>query len=90
MNSKPTVLVSENKTVFQTWFLDEIWQQYFNVEIIDPNKNYDVRSTVVVSDWVDFSNQQNVNERTLSQLSQHLSITCLIPDCASVRSFTFC
>jgi len=67
MNSKPTVLVSENKTVFQTWFLDEIWQQYFNVEIIDPNKNYDVRSTVVVSDWVDFSNQQNVNERTLAQ-----------------------
>ena len=62
MKSKPTVLVSENKTVFQTCFLEEIWQQYLNVEIIDLSKNYDERSTVVVSDWVDFKDKKNTEE----------------------------
>ena len=65
-SSKPTILVSENRTVFQTWFFEEIWEQYFNVEILDVNKNYDKRSAVVVSDWVDFCKQQNVNERILA------------------------
>jgi len=66
MNSKPTVLVSENRTVFQTPYLEEKWEQYFDVEIIDPNKNYDKRSTVVVSDIVDFCREQNTNERILA------------------------
>ena len=66
MKSKPTVLVSENKTVFQTWFLEEIWQQYLNVEIIDLSKNYDKRSTVVVSDTSDFYWKQDQNEHTLA------------------------
>ena len=66
MNSKPTLLVSENKTVFQTPFLEEIWEQYFNVNLIDPNKNYDKRSTVVVSDVRDFCREQDINERMLA------------------------
>jgi len=66
MNYKPTVLVSENKTVFQTLFLEGIWKQYFNVEIIDLNKNYDKRSTVVVSAFLDFCRDQDTNERILA------------------------
>jgi len=66
MSSKPTILVSENKTVFQTPFLKQIWEQYFNVELIDVNKNYNKRSTVVVSDWVDFIRTQDTDERTLA------------------------
>ena len=66
MNYKPTVLVSENKTVFQTPFLEQIWEQYFNVELIDVNKNYNKRSTVVVSDWVDFCQKQDHSERKLA------------------------
>lgn len=66
MNSKPTILVSENKTVFQTPYLEEIWEQYFNVEIIDLNKNYDKRSTVIVSDTLDFYWKQDQNERILA------------------------
>jgi hypothetical protein len=75
MNSKPTILVSENQTVFQTPFLEEIWKQYFNVEILDVNKNYDKRSTVVVSaftalskkisDFGDFFSVQDTNKRIL-------------------------
>ena len=66
MSSKPTILVSENKTVFQTPFLKEIWEQYFNVDQIDLNKNYDKRSTVVVSDHGDFCRDQDTNERILA------------------------
>ena len=66
MNSKPTILVSENRTVFQTWFLEEIWEQYFNIEVIDLNKNYDKSSTVVISDWVEFTQTQDTNVRTLA------------------------
>jgi hypothetical protein len=66
MSSKPTILVSENKTVFQTPFLEEIWKQYFNVELIDVNKNYNKHSTVVVSDWVDFNQTQDTDVRTLA------------------------
>ena len=66
MNSKPTILVSENKTVFQTWFFEEIWEQYFNVEILDVNKNYDKRSTVVISDCVDFNFKKDQNEKMLA------------------------
>ena len=47
MNSKPTILVSENKTIFQTPFFEEIWEQYFNIEVIDLNTSYDKSSTVV-------------------------------------------
>jgi len=66
MNSKPTILVSENKTVFQTPFLEQKWAQYFNVEILDTNKNYDRRSTVVVSDWIDVNQSSNSNECVLA------------------------
>ena len=65
MNSKPTLLVSENKTVFQSWFLEEIWEQYFNVEIIDPNKTYDKHSTVTVSDSFDYESGEDKLERSL-------------------------
>ena len=75
MNSKPTILVSENQTVFQVSFLEKIWKQYFNVEILDVNKNYDKRSTVVVSaftalskkisDFGDFFSEQDTNKRIL-------------------------
>ena len=65
-SSKPTVLVSENKTVFQSWFLEEIWEQYFNVEILDVNKHYDKRNTVVVSDHVDFLHDRDTDERILA------------------------
>jgi len=66
MSSKPTILVSENRTVFQTPFLEEIWEQYFNVEILDVNKNYDKRSTVVISDYKDFLPALNINEHILA------------------------
>jgi len=66
MNSKPTILVSENRTVFQTWFFEKIWEQYFNVEIIDPNKNYDKHSTVIISDYKDFCPGLDINERLLA------------------------
>ena len=66
MSSKPTILVSENKTVFQTWFFEKIWEQYFNVEIIDPNKNYDKHSTVIISDYRDFCPGLDINERLLA------------------------
>jgi hypothetical protein len=66
MSSKTTILVSENKTVFQTWFFEKIWEQYFNVEILDVNKNYDKRSTVVVSAFLDFCRDQDTNERILA------------------------
>ena len=66
MNSKPTILVSENKTVFQTPFLEQKWAQYFNVEILDTNKNYNSRSTVVVSDWIDFTKNNDIHERILA------------------------
>ena len=67
MNSKPTILVSENKTVFQTPFFEEIWEQYFNIEVIDLNTSYDKSSTVVISDWLEFYWKRDVNERTLAQ-----------------------
>ena len=67
MNSyKPTLLVSENRTVFQLYFFEEIWEQYFNVEILDVNKNYDKRSTVVISDWVDFKHNTDQDERIIA------------------------
>jgi hypothetical protein len=66
MNSKPTILVSENRTVFQTSFLEKIWEQYFNVEILDVNKHYDKRNTVVVSDRVDFLQDRDTDERILA------------------------
>jgi len=66
MNSKPTILVSENRTVFQTPFFEEIWEQYFDVKILDVNKNYDKRSTVVVSDIGDFCHERDTNERILA------------------------
>ena len=66
MNYKPTVLVSENKTIFQTSFLNKMWEQYFNIEIIDLNKNYDKHSTVVVSQSEEFSNGQDIDERILA------------------------
>jgi len=67
MNSyKPTLLVSENRTVFQLYFFEEIWEQYFNVEILDVNKNYDKSSTVVISDWVDFDNNTDQDERIIA------------------------
>jgi hypothetical protein len=65
-SAKPTILVSEDKTVFQSVFFEEIWEQYFNVEILDVNKNYDKRSTVVVSDWLDFYWKQDQNEQILA------------------------
>jgi hypothetical protein len=67
MNYKPTVLISDNnKTVFQKNFLEQLWEQYFTVEILDLNKSYDVRSTVVVSDLGDFCQKQDHNERILA------------------------
>ena len=69
MNSKPTILVSENRTVFQTAFLEEFWEQYFDVEILDVNKNYDKHSTVVVSDYVDFLHEGDTDERILANKS---------------------
>jgi len=67
MNYKPTVLISDNnKTVFQKNFLEQLWEQYFTIEILDLNKNYDVRSTVVVSDLGDFCQKQDHNERKLA------------------------
>jgi len=67
MNSyKPTLLVSEDKTVFQSAFFEEIWEQYFNVEILDVNKNYDKRSTVVVSAFLDFYWKLDQNEHIIA------------------------
>lgn len=66
MNSKPTILVQENKTVFRQYFLEPIWEQYFNVEILDINKTYDTKSTVVVSNWIDFQHQTNTPERIIA------------------------
>ena len=66
MNLKPTILVSQNKTIFQTWFLEKILLEYFNVEILDTNKNYDKRSTVVVSNWIDVNQSSNSNECVLA------------------------
>lgn len=66
MNSKPTILVSENKTVFQSWYLEDLWEKYFNIEVLDINKNYDKHSTVVVSDNEDFYAKTNVNELILA------------------------
>ena len=66
MSSKPTILVSENKTVFQSWHLEDLWKEHFNVEIIDINKNYDKQSTVVLSDRKEFFNKTNVNESILA------------------------
>lgn len=66
MNFKPTILVRENKTVFQHPFLEELWEQYFNVEILDINKTYDKQSTVVVSDWADFKQDTDKQERLLA------------------------
>ena len=66
MNSKPTLLVSKNKTVFQTSYLEEKWEQYFNIEILDINKTYDNQSTVVVSDWLDYYWSADKKERLLA------------------------
>lgn len=66
MNCKPTILVSENKTIFQSWYLEDIWEKYFNIEIIDLNKDYDTRSTVVCSDQSEFVDKTNVNECKLA------------------------
>ena len=65
-SSKPTILVSENRTVFQSSYLEGIWEQYFNVEILDVNKNYDKRSTIVISDYKDFCPALDINERILA------------------------
>ena len=62
MNFKPTILVSENCTVFQASYLEDKWEKYFNIEILDINKNYNKSSTVVVSDWNDFLNKTNTKE----------------------------
>jgi len=49
MNSKPTILVEKDDTIFQAWYLEDIWKKYFNVEIIDYAKNYDKKSTIFVN-----------------------------------------
>lgn len=65
MNSKPTILVSENQTVFQSFYFEEVWEPYFNIEIIDINKKYDKSSTVVVSNWISFEQKTNLHEQYL-------------------------
>ena len=65
-SNKPTILVSENKTVFQSAFLEKIWKLYFNIEVIDLNKNYDKSSTIVVSDFIEFTQNKNIHERILA------------------------
>lgn len=67
MNSKPTVLVSPDQTVFQTVYLEKLWQPYFNVEILDVNKSYDTRDTVVVSDTLHHENKTNTAECKIAQ-----------------------
>jgi hypothetical protein len=67
MNSKPTILVSENKTVFQIPYFEEICEQYFNIEVIDLNTSYDKSSTVVISNWLEFYWKRDVNERILAR-----------------------
>jgi len=37
MRCKPTILVSENKTVFQAAYLENKWENYFNIEVLDIN-----------------------------------------------------
>src|SRR6056300_1415405 len=86
MNSKPTILVSENRTVFQSSYLEEIWEQYFNVEILDVNKNYDKRSTVVVSIPGDFDLKVDVNERILADKG----IRHVIDQCWDSWNCNFC
>ena len=66
MNSKPTILVSENKSVFQQSFFEDYWQPYFNIETIDLNKSYDFSSTVVVSWSHEFYLNYNHDARVLA------------------------
>lgn len=66
MNSKPTLLVNENKTIFQSNLFEEMWEQYFNVEIINLNKTYDKKSTIVVSEGFEFRRKSNLDELTIA------------------------
>ena len=65
MNSKPTLLIREDKTIFSNWFMEDHLAEYFNVEILDVNKCYDVNSTVVVVDWFDFYEGNTHDEMAL-------------------------
>lgn len=67
MNSKPTILISENKTVFSSFYLEDIWSDFFTVEKIDSNKSYDKHSTVVVSDYREYHWKNNTEETKLAQ-----------------------
>ena len=78
MNSKPTILISENKTVFSSFFLENIWSECFTVEKIDLNKTYDKNSTVVASVYTDFHQfPVNTKETQLAQKGfKHLVDHC--------------
>ena len=62
MISKPLLLVRENETVFQTpWFCD-MWQDYFDIEIINLDKSYDKCNTLVIADWtLSFGHDQSID-----------------------------
>jgi len=66
MNFKPTILVSQDKTVFQSHFLENMWKQYFNIEIIDINKTYNPKDTIVVSNVLEFASGENTDELVLA------------------------
>lgn len=60
--NKPLVLISEGKTVFYSNVLEEILGEYFTIEVIDKNKKYPLKNTVVVSDWIAFDHKTNLLE----------------------------
>lgn len=66
MNSKPTVLVQQDKTVFQAVYLESWWRKYFNIEILDETKHYNPRDTVVISDWIDHIEKNNAMELNIA------------------------
>ena len=62
MNYKPTILVSQDKTVFQKVYLAKQFEKYFTIEILDTNKSYNLQDTVVVSDALDHEQGINLDE----------------------------
>ena len=74
MNSKPTLLISQDKTIFSNWFMEDHLAEYFNVEVLDTAKCYDVKSTVVVVDYHEFVSSNAHDELALRDRGLRLII----------------
>jgi hypothetical protein len=63
MSKITLVLRPDEFTSFTSYYLENFWRKYFNIELFNSDKSYDAKSTIFVG-WV-----TNVNDEYLQQLT---------------------